>query len=33
MRLLKILSFPGASSTDSESESLIFKSKPGAMPQ
>lgn len=24
---------PGASSTDSESESSVFKSKPGAMPQ
>lgn len=33
MRLLKRLSFPGASSTDSEGESLIFKLKSGAMPQ
>lgn len=33
MRLLKKLSFPGASSTDSETESLIFQLKSGAMPQ
>lgn len=33
MRLLKKLSFLGASSTDSESETLIFKLKSGAMPQ
>lgn len=33
MKLLKMFFFPGASSTDSETESLSFKSKSGAMPQ